>query len=160
MHWCIMVQGLDALHWGAASCWAPCSRIASCATPALSPCTPPCTTLALQPTLQPTLQPVLALAMALALVTCLMCNSPRPPLHRGLRARAYTGFTVNASSPAFPTNEDYYSYLGLAMDKVMASPVDCDVPKLGSCFDEVSGSGNLTLLVSRRATCSRRACSH
>ena len=39
----------------------------------------------------------------------------------------------------------------------MASPVDCDVPKLGSCFDEVSGRGNLTLLVSWRATCSGHA---
>lgn len=87
-----------------------------------------------------------------------MIGARRKPylLCRGLRARGYTGYSLNASNPAFPSDDDYYYTLRLAMDKVMASAVDCDAPKLGTCFDEVSSRGNITLQVSWGAACSRQ----
>ncbi|KAL4451877.1 hypothetical protein ABPG75_007539 [Micractinium tetrahymenae] len=56
----------------------------------------------------------------------------------GLRLRAYTGLP----SPAFPAD---YSALTLAADKVLGVALNCDVPALGTCANEVSSGDNFAL---------------
>lgn len=64
-------------------------------------------------------------------------------LRRGLRLRAYTGLP----SPYFPSD---YSSLTLAADKVLNASLNCDVPALGTCANEVSSGDEFALQVRGR----------